>query len=316
MQCRFSIIIPTFNRAHLIQETLDSVRRQTLSDFECIVVDDGSSDNTREVVELYCQNDGRFSYCQRPHDRLKGANACRNFGLEKTTGTYINWLDSDDLFAADHLEKHWKYHQSNEGLEASVSRAGTFSKAPFDSDEMWSKIDAKGDLITNMIASRVSWQTAAVLWEKSHLPEKPFNEALSSSQEWTFHLEQLIRKVNYKLLFETTVFVRRHDDRIGTAVSAEKYRATFLSRFLILKTLNTGKLLNPERNYFLLRKVFQAVKNAIRHKYDSVLFFQLNMLLRVFFISERKWEIIKLIFFSIPLFRITGKGETLFNLKR
>ena len=92
-----SIIIPTYNRAHLISETLDSILTQTYTHWECIVVDDGSDDSTAELLAGYCKKDARFQYHQRPNDRPKGANACRNYGFELCKGEYINWFDSDDL---------------------------------------------------------------------------------------------------------------------------------------------------------------------------------------------------------------------------
>jgi glycosyltransferase involved in cell wall biosynthesis len=104
-QLLISIIIPTYNRAHLISETLDSVMAQTYTNWECIVVDDGSIDNTTEVMKGYCAKDPRFEYHQRPKDRTKGANACRNYGFKLCKGDYINWLDSDDLFSNNKLEK-------------------------------------------------------------------------------------------------------------------------------------------------------------------------------------------------------------------
>ncbi|WP_445734533.1 glycosyltransferase family 2 protein [Mariniflexile sp.] len=72
-----SIIIPTYNRAHLIGETLDSVLAQTHQNWECIVVDDGSTDNTDTVLKTYCQKDSRFQYHHRK-DRQKGAEELQN----------------------------------------------------------------------------------------------------------------------------------------------------------------------------------------------------------------------------------------------
>ena len=77
-----SIIILTFNRGHLIGETLDSVMLQTYENWECIVVDDGSRDNTSKLLKSYVQKDSRFQYHHRSSKRLKGANACRNYGFE------------------------------------------------------------------------------------------------------------------------------------------------------------------------------------------------------------------------------------------
>ncbi|MCR9183584.1 MAG: glycosyltransferase [Flavobacteriaceae bacterium] len=103
-----SIIIPTYNRAHLIGETLDSVLAQTYTNWECIIVDDGSTDATAEVVQTYLDKDPRFQYHHRPADRLKGANACRNYGFEMSKGEYIQWLDSDDLISENKIEEQTK----------------------------------------------------------------------------------------------------------------------------------------------------------------------------------------------------------------
>jgi glycosyltransferase involved in cell wall biosynthesis len=101
-----SIIIPTFNRAHLIGETLDSVLTQTYTNWECIVVDDGSTDETDNLVTDFCKRDHRFQYHHRPSDGPKGANACRNFGFEVSKGEYIQLLDSDDVLDVNCFHHH------------------------------------------------------------------------------------------------------------------------------------------------------------------------------------------------------------------
>ncbi|TVZ53387.1 glycosyltransferase family 2 protein [Dokdonia sp. Hel_I_53] len=103
-----SIIIPSYNRATLIGETLDSVLNQTYTNWECIVVDDGSTDHTIEIVRAFAKSDKRFKILERPKNRVKGANACRNFGYENSKGDYINWLDSDDLFSPNKLKEQIK----------------------------------------------------------------------------------------------------------------------------------------------------------------------------------------------------------------
>ena len=84
-----SIIIPTYNRAHLIGETLDSVLAQTYPHWECLFIDDGSTDNSIEVIQAYTKQDKRMKLFTRPAHRMKGANACRNIGLENAVGEYI-----------------------------------------------------------------------------------------------------------------------------------------------------------------------------------------------------------------------------------
>lgn len=103
MQPLISIVIPLFNREDLIVETLDSIANQTKDNWECIIVDDGSTDNSFEVASTYQQKDKRFKCIKRP--RLpKGANTCRNVGADITAGNYVCFLDSDDLLGETFIE--------------------------------------------------------------------------------------------------------------------------------------------------------------------------------------------------------------------
>lgn len=99
-----SIIIPTFNRAHLLEQTLRSVLEQTYRNWECIIVDDGSTDNTQDLVKSFAEKDERFCFYHRPNFLPKGGNSCRNFGFKKSKGTYIQWLDSDDILLPKKIE--------------------------------------------------------------------------------------------------------------------------------------------------------------------------------------------------------------------
>lgn len=98
-----SIIIPTYNRASILSQTLDSVLSQTYTNWECVIVDDGSTDTTDKLLLEYCMLDSRFKYFKRPADALKGSNTCRNLGFEFSKGEFIKWLDSDDVLSQDLL---------------------------------------------------------------------------------------------------------------------------------------------------------------------------------------------------------------------
>lgn len=99
-----SIIIPTYNRAHVIAEALQSVLEQTYINWECIIVDDGSADNTLKILENWQCRDQRFRVFKRPETLLKGASSCRNFGYKQSKGDYIQWFDSDDVMHVKKLE--------------------------------------------------------------------------------------------------------------------------------------------------------------------------------------------------------------------
>ncbi|PHQ28660.1 glycosyltransferase family 2 protein [Leeuwenhoekiella nanhaiensis] len=122
-----SIIIPTYNRADLISQTLDSVLAQTYKNWECIVVDDGSTDETSEVVQRFLDKDSRFQYHHRPKNRLKGANTCRNYGFELSKGKYIQWLDSDDLIGQEKIDEQVAILEKTRGLFIATCKWDYFS---------------------------------------------------------------------------------------------------------------------------------------------------------------------------------------------
>jgi len=93
-----SVIIPTYNRSNLVKQAIESVLQQTYTDFEILVVDDGSTDNTRSVVGQI--SDNRVKYY---HKENGGHCSARNFGLIKAQGKYTAFLDHDDLWPNDYL---------------------------------------------------------------------------------------------------------------------------------------------------------------------------------------------------------------------
>src|SRR5690606_276329 len=99
-----SVVIPTFNRALLLKRCISSVIDQTYQNWELIVVDDGSTDGTSDLIGMYVSADKRVKYFTRPNDRKKGANSCRNIGIKKSNGQYIAFLDSDDEWRKCRLE--------------------------------------------------------------------------------------------------------------------------------------------------------------------------------------------------------------------
>jgi glycosyltransferase involved in cell wall biosynthesis len=105
-----SIIVPCYNYAHFLGEALDSVLAQTYPYWECIVVNDGSPDNTEEIALEYCEKDSRIKYFYKENG---GHSSARNFGIKNSTGKYILPLDPDDRIADYFLEKSVKVLDSD-----------------------------------------------------------------------------------------------------------------------------------------------------------------------------------------------------------
>src|SRR6476661_7993594 len=95
----FSVIIPTYNRAQIVRDTIMTVLNQTYRDFEIIVVDDGSTDETQKTVDSITDN--RLRYFYKTNEERSVA---RNFGADKANGEYLIFLDSDDRFEINHLQ--------------------------------------------------------------------------------------------------------------------------------------------------------------------------------------------------------------------
>ena len=110
-----SIIIPTYNRAKFIKRAIDSALDQTYQNFEIIIVDDGSTDNTKEVLTDYI-NQGKMKYI---YEKNSGPGIARNAGVEHAKGELVAFLDSDDEWMPDKLEKQIKILESR-GKDAAV----------------------------------------------------------------------------------------------------------------------------------------------------------------------------------------------------
>lgn len=101
MDNRISIVIPIYNRGYCLSRCLDSVLEQTFTDWECILVDDGSTDNSLQVCQEYATKDFRFQVVLQPEN--KGVSQARNRGMDLAKGEYIAFIDSDDWIEANYL---------------------------------------------------------------------------------------------------------------------------------------------------------------------------------------------------------------------
>jgi glycosyltransferase involved in cell wall biosynthesis len=114
-----TIVIPTYNRAHLITQTLQCLKVQTYQNWECIVVDDSSNDNTKEAVEEFCQNDRRFVYVK--NQKSKGAPGARNTGLDLAKGEFISFFDSDDKLSPIYIDNKINHCIEDPNLDLVIS---------------------------------------------------------------------------------------------------------------------------------------------------------------------------------------------------
>lgn len=109
-----SIILTTYNRSNYLKKCIESVIAQTFTDWELIIVDDGSTDETFNLISVYTKSNQKIR-CMKHSNR--GAPLSRNSGILASTGKYITFLDSDDKYEPDHLEKRVAIMKEDDGID-------------------------------------------------------------------------------------------------------------------------------------------------------------------------------------------------------
>lgn len=253
-----SIIIPTYNRDYLIVETIDSVLKQTYNNWECIIVDDGSTDNTEQIIKSYCDNDSRIKFHKRPKDRPKGGNVCRNYGFELSKGEFINWLDSDDLFSSNKIQEQVNgIIESNADIatcswgnfEENIGNLFLYKNQPF-----YSSFNRGIDLL-NAFGKNGGFFPPHVYLVKRSLIENTgsWDEALYINQDAEYFSRILLNCKKVHFISTVTVYYRRKiGDNVSLTNSLEKMIQRIESWILIEKNIK------KKNKYFSLRYVNKA----------------------------------------------------------
>jgi len=205
-----SVIIPTYNHSRFIKEAIDSVLGQSYNDFELIVVDDGSTDDTKAIAISYGDKIKYF------YQGNKGRGAARNKGVSLASGEYIAFLDSDDIWFPEKLEKQMAYIKNNdfEGLLHSKVVIVDENKKQLAKDTKnvelaYNQIYKDGYTYVNLLKSCCLFLSCAVfprpLFKKTGL----FNERYVLLEDFDFIL-RLVKIAPIKLLDEKLVYYRKH----------------------------------------------------------------------------------------------------------
>lgn len=264
-----SVIIPVYNRERLIVETLESVKAQTMEEWECIIVDDSSTDNTEKEIRSFTESESRFRFYKRPADRLKGANSCRNIGFEKAKGKYLKFLDSDDLLLTDCLQKQVKVLEENSKIQVCFSYGKYFNIKTRELEEAWSRNTKYYDYLSGHITNQIRWAISDPLWRASFFEKAPFREGLMNSQEWLMHGEALLKLKKEEIfnMQETFTIIRRGNLRMSSSQSSKYYKNQKLARIYLLKKLIAYKKVHLSYYYQLIKQIFVYYFWELRQKY-------------------------------------------------
>jgi len=211
---KVSVIIPTYNRAQLVGRAIRSVLNQTYQDFETIVVDDGSTDNTEEVVKSF--NDSRIRYIR--HEENRGGSAARNTGIRAARGEYVAFLDSDDEWLLEKLEEQIALFRKNPECGAVYTKRlifdnGKIKIVPQDQQEGW--------ILKPLLRSNVVGTTSSVVVKRQCFDKVGlFDERLLSSQDWDMWI-RIAKHFTFRAIPKPLIkYHARHGPQISTNLDA------------------------------------------------------------------------------------------------
>ncbi len=311
-----SIIIPVYNREKIIKKTLESISAQSYLNWECILVDDGSIDNTIEVIEDFLKKDFRFRLFSRPEKAPKGANSCRNYGFQKSNGSFINWFDSDDIMHKDFILKKLEIFLNNKKIELVLSKT---VRVENNKEQVFeNRTNLTENLLEDYITRKVSWYMPDGMFRKEFFNEEIFfDEQLKGGQDRDFYIKILTKYPNVIILDFYATFYLIHNE----SISEKMYRNRNINENNSYNFSHFESLINQililKKKHLMSEKLKQHYFMEVKKKMPSIMFLRKKKLL--FYKSLYNLSSINMfyfkqwvkVFFATLSFLVFGKGEKL-----
>ncbi|QNF34989.1 glycosyltransferase [Adhaeribacter swui] len=227
-----SIIIPCFNYGKFISKTLDCLLEQTFTDWECIIVDDGSTDNSSAVIKSYGENDHRFRYLYQTN---KGLSSARNSGILESKGIYIQLLDADDLIEICKLEVHNKFLNDNPEVDIVYSSVRYF-RTDFPQERLYSmnrinkywmpNVSGSGkEVINHLIENNIFASNCPLIRKSVFSKAGYFNESYKFLEDWEFWLRCALNNLNFQYVDfpKSLALVRVHSTSMSKSIWSMRY---------------------------------------------------------------------------------------------
>lgn len=222
---KVTVIVPTYNYGHYLEGCIESLVCQTYRDLEILIIDDGSEDNTREIVELF--SDERIIYIYKKNS---GLSAARNTGIENISGNYVLFLDSDDLISKEYIESQVEFLEKNSDIDISIGLNKFFYKKKHYTD-----LDCNGSwrLYYKNFSSHILFFNLApphsYFYRRNVVKEVGlFDVTLKACEDYDYILRCHAKKFSFGRNSKALVYYRRHQ----TSMSANKDRQYFFDSIL------------------------------------------------------------------------------------
>ncbi len=265
---KVSIIMATFNRRHFIEDSLESIWNQSFLDWECLIIDDGSTDETESFLTQYIQSENRFKYYKRISEYKKGLPGCRNYGLDLAQGKFVVFFDDDDIAHPRLLELSVKEIEKQNVNYCRYLRAifvGEFQDE-FDLKNNYEINSLKATDLDLMITGKIPFNSCQVLWKKECFADERFDETLMFAEEWECYSRILARGFKGISLQKVLYFGRKHE-RSNTGEFKNNDPVRLASKIkaakLIISNLAEKDLLKPTLIKFFIRMGFRLKEYSL-----------------------------------------------------
>jgi len=267
-----SIIIATYNRADLLPETLDSIIDQSYKNWECIIVDDGSNDNTEKVVRKYIVKDARIRFFPRPKEYKKGPGGAFNYGFDISEGEFIQWFGSDDLMHAEMLSEKVKIFIENPNVQSVYSQMYFFEQRNNISGQTKYKKPYK-NFYENAITWNIPMWSLNFMFRNNFLKNINirFDESLKRLLDYDFHSRLFIKYPHdVYMLDKPLCYVRRNNKDSITTKFLQDNRAKDLEKSEYIVANKIIRLLVKENKFtkdlekYFYREHKRRISNLIR----------------------------------------------------
>ncbi|SHG11509.1 Glycosyltransferase involved in cell wall bisynthesis [Flavobacterium micromati] len=300
-----TIIMATYNRAHFIAEMLRSIQKQSFSNWECLIIDDGGTDNTLEIITPILNDDSRFSYHSRTANYQKGLPGTRNYGLDLAKGEYIIFFDDDDIIHPDNLKIVVSVIKSNNADFCHYQKHSFQNIRP---DMATTQIIVEGninkDAIKKVITQEIGLASCTVLWTKECFANIRFNESLMYAEEWECYIRIISENFKGVIISNVLYYNRKHSNSntaefyTNSPIRRESYTEAIL---LVTQNLKEKRLLTAAlKRYFITLSIEFTEYN---------LFEKILKILDLPTFEKIKW---KLFYVTLPLrlyvYRIKKRG--------
>lgn len=265
-----SVVIPTCNRAHFVGRAIQSVLDQTYRNFEILVVDDASNDNTEEIVKHF--SDERISYI--PHRENKGGSSARNTGIKAARGKFIGFLDDDDEWLPQKLECQINLFSRSQSMVGAVYTGNIMCNHK--TRKVLKEIvpTKRGMILADLLFRNCVGSTSSILIKKECLARVGlFDENLPSCQDWDMWI-RISRHYQIDFVDQTLFIHYVHENRISTNYEARTQGTKILIEKISEDIASKPKIIS--HHHFGNSKLFYLMDDRRRGKSELMKAVRLN----------------------------------------